>query len=198
MAKVDVSGRGLTHRELSAETWEPYAALIDAHGGIFGGCWCLVFHAGTKGGSYEERKALKRRMVEAGESHAALVFDGEDCIGWAQYGRPGELPEIRCKKAYLADLGPQAPDWRITCFFIDKRYRRQGVAAVALSGALDSIAAAGGGRVEAYPEALTGQKTSAGFLWGGTLGLFERAGFEGERMIGKNRWVVAKTVRAKQ
>ena len=191
MAKVDVSDRELTHRALSEETWEAYAALIDAHGGVFGGCWCLVFHSGTGGGSYEERKARKKAMVAAGTTHAALVFDGADCIGWAQYGRPDEVDEIRCRKAYEAELGPEPPDWRITCFFIDRRYRRQGVAAVALEGALAAIAAQGGGRVEAYPEALTGQKTAAGFLWGGTLGLFERAGFTGERKIGKNRWVVA-------
>lgn len=184
-------------RPLTTETWEPYASLIDAHNGIFGGCWCLVFHAGTKGGSYDDRRERKRAMVVAGQTHAALVFDGADCIGWAQYGPPDEVPEIRCRKAYEDGRdGAPDPDWRITCFFIAKGHRRQGVAAVALGGALDEIARAGGGTVEAYPEALTGQKTAAGFLWGGTLGLFERAGFEGIRKIGKNRWVVRREVEA--
>ena len=194
MAKVDGGDRDLIHRDLAPDTWDAYATLIEAHGGIFGGCWCLVFHAGTKGGSFAERRERKRAMVAAGKTHAALVFDGGTCVGWAQYGPPEELPEIRCKKAYEAELGAEPPDWRITCFFIDRRYRRQGVAAVALEGALAAIARRGGGRVEAYPEALEGQKTSAGFLWGGTLGLFERAGFEAERRIGKHRMVVAKEV----
>ena len=185
---------GLVIRALDAGTWPAYATLVDANKGVWGGCWCLVFHADTKGGSYEERKALKERMVREGRSHAALVFDGDDCIGWAQYGRAAELPEIRCRRKYEAGQDAPPPDWRITCFFIAKAYRRSGVASVALDGALDLVAAAGGGRVEAYPEALEGQKTSAGFLWGGTLGVFERAGFTAERKIALHRWVVAREV----
>lgn len=34
----------------------------------------------------------------------------------------------------------EQPDWRITCFFVDKDYRGQGVAALALKGALSEIA----------------------------------------------------------
>jgi len=66
---------------------------------------------------------------------------------------------------------------------------------VALAGAVAQIARLGGGVVEGYPEALEGQKTAAGFLWGGTLGLFERAGFQKIRKIGMHRWVVRQTVR---
>ena len=37
------------------------------------------------------------------------------------------------------------PDYRITCVFVDRRYRRQGLTEVAIRGALDLIAEAGGG-----------------------------------------------------
>jgi hypothetical protein len=53
------------------------------------------------------------------------------------------------------------PDYRITCFFVDRRYRRKGVAAVALRGALDLIAQSGGGVVEAYPQDTESKKISA-------------------------------------
>jgi hypothetical protein len=49
-----------------------------------------------------------------------------------------------------------------------------GVAAVALDGALDLIAQAGGGVVEAYPQDMQGKKTSASFLYNGTRSLFEK------------------------
>jgi hypothetical protein len=187
----------LTVAPLSAATWPAFAALVEAHGGVFGGCWCLVFHVGTKGGTFAERRARKEGMVRDGMTHAALVMEGGACIGWAQYGSPAELPEIRSRKAYAAGAGEErSPDWRITCFFIDKGHRRAGIAAVALEGALSGIAEAGGGWVEAYPEALEGQKTAAGFLWGGTLGMFERAGFEKVRKIGLHRWVVRRFVAA--
>ncbi|WP_291833177.1 GNAT family N-acetyltransferase [Limimaricola sp.] len=184
---------------MSPATWPGYAALIERHGGVFGGCWCLAFHAGTKGGSFAERRALKERLVAEGRSHAGLVFDGADCIGWAQFGRVAELPAIKARRAYEAGRGDDPlPDWRITCFFVDKAHRRQGVAARALEAALAEIAREGGGVVEAYPEALEGQKTAAGFLWGGMLGLFERAGFAPIRKIGLHRWVVRKTIEGRR
>ncbi|MCB1357210.1 MAG: GNAT family N-acetyltransferase [Maritimibacter sp.] len=182
-------------RALGPATWDAYAALVERHNGVWGGCWCLVFHEGQKKDAPDERRARKRAMVAAGRSHAALVFDGARAIGWAQYGARDELRHIKNRRAYDAGAGDEAPaDWRITCFFVDRDYRRQGVGAQALRGALDMIAEAGGGTVEAFPEALEGQKTSAGFLWNGTLGMFERAGFAPARKIGKHRWVVRRTV----
>ena len=72
-------------------------------------------------------------------------------------------------------LSTGCPDYRITCFFVDRKYRRDGVAAVALRGALDLIAQAGGGIVEAYPQDTGGKKISASFLYSATRSLL-RAG----------------------
>ena len=85
-----------------------------------------------------------------GVAHAALVIDGDEAVAWCEYGTPDELPNIHHRKQYEATLDI-APDFRITCIFVDRRYRRQGVTAVALGGALDLIARAGGGVVEGYP-----------------------------------------------
>jgi len=184
-------------RALGPATWDAYAALIERHNGVWGGCWCLVFHEGQKKDSLDDRRARKKALVAAGQSHAALVFDGERAVGWAQYGPRAELLHIKNRRAYDAGAAAadEAPaDWRITCFFVDRDYRRQGVGAQALAGALELIGAAGGGRVEGFPEAIEGQKTSAGFLWNGTLGMFERAGFAPVRRIGKHRVVVRRQV----
>ena len=43
--------------------------------------------------------AREQAHVLAGEAHAALVFDGEDCVGWCQFGSPDELPRIKRKRA---------------------------------------------------------------------------------------------------
>jgi GNAT superfamily N-acetyltransferase len=64
-------------------------------------------------------------------------------------------------KEYTAGLTQKAPDYRLTCFFVDWDYRRKGVAAMALRGALDLIAKAGGGVVEAYPQDTQGKRTRA-------------------------------------
>jgi GNAT superfamily N-acetyltransferase len=84
----------------------------------------------------------------------------------------------------------ELPDYRLTCFFVDRDYRRDGVSAVALRGALDLIAEAGGGVVEAYPYDTHGNKANASFLYNGTRNLFEQAGFEYERPKGKNHCVM--------
>ena len=185
----------LTTSALTAETWEPFARLVEANGGVCGGCWCIGFHT-RKFSSPEANRALKRKMVDEGTTHAALVFDGDEALGWAQYGRPAELPEIKNRKAYEAGLDA-LPDWRITCLYTGKGQRGKGVAEAAVKGALDLITAAGGGMVEAYPEQTEGRKVSGSFLWNGTLPMFERLGFTRERMIGKHKWVVRKATEAK-
>src|SRR5436190_23560296 len=88
-----------------------------------------------------ERKLAR---VRAGRAHAALVFDGDDCVGWCQFGAPDEVPKIKNRAAYEKSL-TTLPDWRIACNFVGKGHRRQGVATAALEGALDLIAGLGGG-----------------------------------------------------
>jgi hypothetical protein len=123
----------------------------------------------------EGNRALKERLVGEGRAHAALVFDGDTAVAWCEYGSPAELPNIYHRKEYETDLDT-LPDCRLTCFFVDRGYRRKGVAAVALGGALGLIAPAGGGVVEAYPQDTQGKRTSGSLLYDGTRSLFEKAG----------------------
>jgi GNAT superfamily N-acetyltransferase len=177
-------------RPLDERTWDAFAALVEANNGVFGGCWCLGFHEPFPGGA-ENHRRRKLERVQAGEAHAALVFDGDDCVGWCQFGSPAELPRIKSLKEYekgLTDL----PDWRIACNFVGKGHRRKGVASAGLKGALDLIAGLGGGVVEGYPE--PAGAVPAGFLFNGALSTYEKLGFVRDRQIGKHRWVVRKAV----
>ena len=66
---------------------------------------------------------------------------------------------------------------------------------VALQGALDLIAGAGGGVVEGYPHDTAGQKRkSSSFLYNGTRAVYERAGFTFVRPKGKGNTVMRLTV----
>ena len=64
------------------------------------------------------------------------------------------------------------------------------MAATALRGALEHIAELGGGVVESYPEDVAGRTVSGSFLHNGTMAMFEAVGFERDRRIGKDHWVV--------
>jgi ribosomal protein S18 acetylase RimI-like enzyme len=186
----------LTSKQLTGKTWPAFARLVEKHNGIFGGCWCISFHLepGEKRHGAAAYREMKEALVREGRAHAALVFDGPNPVGWCQFGRTAELPNIRSKKAYEEDL-QELPDWRITCFFIDRERRGQGIATLALREALRYIAQLGGGLVEAYPEDYTGQRTSNSFLCSGTLGMFERTGFRKVRKIAMRRWVVSRRIR---
>ena len=152
--------------------------------------------ASTPPASARRPRALNRERklerVRAGTTHAALVFDGDDCLGWCQFGVPEELPRIKSRAAYEKGR-TTSPDWRIACCFVGKGRRRQGVATAALTGALDLIARQGGGTVEGYPE--DAGSVPAGFLFNGALSTYEQLGFVRDRKIGKHRWVVSKTVK---
>jgi len=185
----------LTIQPLGPDTWEAFADLARRHNGVWGGCWCTWFHTmpSEKARNADANCALKERLVHEDRAHAALVFDGDVAVGWCQFGAPAELPNIYHRKQYDA-TSTRAPDFRITCFFIDRDYRRKGVSAVALRGALDLIAAAGGGLVEGYPHDIAGKKVSASFLYSGTRTLFEEAGFTYDRPKGAKNCVMTKQV----
>jgi len=141
-----------------------------------------------------QNRAEKEVRVREGRAHAALVYDGSACVGWCQFGPTDELPRIKRQRAYDQSPG-ELPDWRISCFFVDKGYRQQGVASAALDGALREIARLGGGTVESYPEAVEDRSVSGSFLHNATVSMFERHGFERIRPLGKHHWLMTRTVR---
>lgn len=201
-----------TVKPLGPDTWDAFSNLAERHNGVWNGCWCTWFHAAAgsggrlvqfddeaghpacaeRGQTPEGNRAIKERLVNEGRAHASLVFDGDIAVGWCEYGTPEELPNIYHRKEYEASLD-KLPDYRLTCFFVDRNYRRKGVAAVALRGALDMIAQAGGGVVEAYPQDTPGKKVSSSFLYNGTRSMFEQAGFSYDRRKGAKHCVMSKT-----
>jgi hypothetical protein len=166
---------------------------VERNNGIYGGCWCMAFHpeGGDRKAQGEVNRQRKHDRVRSGTAHAALVFDGEECVGWCQFGAPDEVPRIKNRAAY-EKTQTTAPDWRIACCFVGKGHRRQGVATAGLAGALDLIAGLGGGTVEGLPE--DAGAVPAGFLWNGALSTYEKLGFVRDRKIGKHRWVVTREV----
>ena len=176
-----------TIKALDRSTWTAFATLVERNNGIFGGCWCIGFH--PEGVDRSGQGEVNR--VRSGTTHAALVFDGVGCVGWCQFGSPDEVPRIKNRAAYEKSQ-TTSPDWRIACCYVGRGHRRQGVATAALAGALDLIAALGGGTVEGYPE--DAGAVPAGFLFHGAASTYEKLGFVRVRKIGKHRWVMTREV----
>ena len=180
---------------LDTSTWNAFAELVERNNGIFGGCWCIGYHpeCGQRELNYRE---VKEDRVKTGRAHAALVIDESGhAQGWCQYGGPEELSNIKHRREYDKDA-PPLPEWRITCIFVDKKHRSQGIARAALEGALDHIAQSGGGLVEAIPEVTDGREAQGRFLFSATAELFDQFGFSRGRQVGKHAWIVSKVVDA--
>lgn len=179
-------------RQLDESTWKAFAELVERNNGIYGGCWCAPNHVEYQRGLSDPR-TLKRRLVKTNRAHAALVFDDDGLAqGWCQYG-PAESLELKHQRAYDKEP-PPPPQWRIACIFVDKRHRHQGIARMALEGALRQIGQAGGGRAEAISETTAGREAQDRFLFSATVELFEQLGFKRVRQVGKHAWIVHKQV----
>ncbi len=193
-----------TVKELDPKTWPDFEKFFAKHNGVQGGCWCTFYHHSEgrllkQGIDREEAIKLNRQekktLVSRGRSHGILVYAGAQAVGWCQYGLKNELPRIDSRRNYSAlDLAdePSQKLWRLTCFFVDRDYRKKGVAGTALRAALDSIRKQGGGIVEAYPP--TSKEGGSWALWFGTVAMFEREGFKAHKKLGEKHLPMRKTI----
>ena len=182
-------------KALTPETFVDFAALVERNGGMFANCWCTWFHPDLEEKEQRStRRALKERLVADGIAHAALVYDGDRAVAWAEYGSPEELPNIHHRKEYVA-TAERLPDYRVTCILVERSFRGQGLAAIALRGAVELIAQAGGGLVEGYPHDTGGvRKKNSSFLYNGTRTMYEREGFSYDRPKGQGNSVMVREV----
>ncbi|MFZ0217489.1 MAG: GNAT family N-acetyltransferase [Candidatus Dormiibacterota bacterium] len=181
-----------TTKSLTAETWDDFAALVEAHNGVWGGCWCMGLHPEGVGRGHTAagNRDAKRAHTMAGTVHQILVYADDKCVGWCQYGTPAELPNIQNRKKYDQQAA-DPPTWRIGCIFTANKHRERGVARAAVRAALDAIGSAGGGVVEAYPEQTTDRPPQRGaYLHTGPEALYAQFGFARDRKIAKWRWVM--------
>jgi len=189
-----------TAKELSMKTWPDLETLFKKPGiGDAWWCWCTFHHVSSLSlieneppRARAERAVRNHRemekLVETGESHGIIVYSKEgEPIGWCQYGSSEELPRLDHSRNYKG--APPSDEtkklWRITCFVIDRNYRRQGLATFALKAALDAITKEGGGIVEAIPVDKTDQ--GPGYMYTGRTSTFERAGFKAVAPFGTGR-----------
>lgn len=191
-------------KELTKDTLPDFERLFEKHPapGAFG-CWCLYHQrpsaelaAGKQQHSRVKQAARnrdeKRELVEKGRSHGILVFWKGEPVGWCQFGPEEELPRIENYRDYrrLARKGDIERLWRITCFVVDPKYRKRGVASAGLKAALEAIRNKGGGLVEAYPIIRWGAYRE--YL--GTVSMFQTQGFKIVAPFGKNNVVMRRKI----
>jgi len=190
-------------RELTKDTLRDFERFFEkrpAPGAFM--CWCMYHQRASplawgKGPAWRARRAArnrqeKRELVEKDCSHGILVYSKGEPVGWCQYGTRDELPRIGNSPGHrkLASETNAKKPWRITCFAVDSKHRRQGVASVALTAALEEIRNKGGGLVEAYPIKHWGAYRE----YHGTVSMFRKEGFRIVAPFGKGNVVMRRTV----
>ncbi|WP_371174141.1 GNAT family N-acetyltransferase [Buchananella felis] len=191
--RTDISSGYITVA-LGPRTWDVFAELIERNNGVFGGCWCIGYHPECGRIPRAAQRQAKHHRVLNGEAHAALVLDAEgSCQAWAQYGPPDELAGIKHRRAYDKQP-PPLPDWRLACVYVDPKHRGQGLATAAILGAVELIAQAGGGVVEAISDTTAGRNAQSRFLFTATVELLEDLGFKRIRQVGKHAWILTMLV----
>ena len=168
-------------------------AMLFGEGGDPKWCWCVYFRFRgrdwTNSTAAENRAALED-LSERPLSPGLLAYEGDRPVGWVSLGPREDYERL----AYSKVLAPvdDTPVWSIVCFAVSRRARGTGVAAQLLAGAISFARDHGATNLEAYPVDTAGGRVTAANAYHGTLGMFERAGFE---VVERRQWNSTSPVR---
>ncbi|HZC77803.1 MAG TPA: GNAT family N-acetyltransferase, partial [Ktedonobacterales bacterium] len=104
-----------------------------------------------------------------------LAYVGERPAGWCAIQPRAAYPALERSRA-LRPVDDQ-PVWSVTCFFVARAHRRQGLAVQLLRAATAYAVSRGATIVEGYPSIPKSPAMPDVFAWHGTLSTFTRAGF---------------------
>jgi GNAT superfamily N-acetyltransferase len=135
----------------------------------------------------DANRASLKALVDAGAEPGILAYDGDDPIGWCAVA-PREAYVFLERSRVLRRLD-DAPVWSVSCLFVAKTHRNQGVSVGLLCAATEFVRARGGTVVEGYPTEPK-DHLPAPFIWTGLLSAFLKAGFHEMPRWSGNRPIV--------
>jgi GNAT superfamily N-acetyltransferase len=167
----------LTFKPLEKETWPAFVKLFGERGAC-GGCWCMAWRLGKaefdagKGG---ENKGSIQKLARSREPVGILAFFADEPVGWCAVA-PREK-YIRLERSRSLKPVDDEKVWSVSCFFIQKSFRRKGISVKLLKAVIDYASSLGAKIVEAYPVDPKKDLPDV-FLWTGLLASFKKAGFQ--------------------
>jgi GNAT superfamily N-acetyltransferase len=167
----------LSFKPLKQNLWTDLEELFGPRGAC-GGCWCMFWK--LRGKAFEEVKGYETRqmhksIVDSGTVTGLLAYLHGDVVGWVAVEPRSAYSRLEHSRA-LKPVDDQ-PVWSVTCFFVAKKYRRQGINIELLRAAVEHVKKQGGKIVEGYPvDAETDMP--APFVYTGTASAFQQAGFQ--------------------
>ncbi len=184
----------LTFKTLTPNTWKDFEMLFGERGAC-GGCWCMSWRIAHK--DFEKKKGAgnKRTMknlVKKKEQIGLIGYAGKEPVAWCAIA-PREV-YVRLENSKVLAKIDEEPVWSITCFFINKNFRRKGVSTEMLKSVIDFCrklnkapaptqarkSRSTGKKVkilEGYPTVPYSGNIPAAFAWTGIPSAFIKAGF---------------------
>jgi GNAT superfamily N-acetyltransferase len=111
--------------------------------------------------------------VKRGPPPGLLAFDGDVAVGWCQLTPRDAVPWL--DHAWRLKPVDAVPVWSLSCFYVRRGYRRQGVTSALIGAALKVARRTRAPALEAYPldADLTPSASSTGYV-----STFARTGFK--------------------
>jgi GNAT superfamily N-acetyltransferase len=141
-------------------------------------CWCLSWRL-----SSSENRALTgtnradkvRELCARPLAPGVLAHLDGEVAGWAGIAPRAELHPFATSRRipHLDDL----PVWSLWCLRVRPGFRKRGITAALIDGAVDYARASGAPAVESYPVDNAGAHVDQTMAFVGTRAMFEQAGF---------------------
>lgn len=191
--------KGIVIRELEPALWPDLEGLFGSNGAC-GGCWCWWWRlAGVEHWKDVQGDVAHERLhraVVGGAAHGVLAFDGAAAVGWCSYEPRIAFPRLQRSPTFKGT--PTEGVWFVGCFFVERSWRRRGVAELLLDAALAAMARDGACAIEACPTDTHGEKRPDTFVYMGTRSMFERRGFCIVPHKGKGMTVMRRELRSEE
>ena len=134
--KIEVSSN-LKCFPLEKSRWEDFEELFGERGAC-GGCWCMAWRIKSKDFDKQKgagnKKAMKK-IVNKNETPGIIGYIDGKPVGWCAVAPREKF--IRLENSRVLKKIDDKPVWSITCFFIAKPYRRQGLSIELLKGVVE-------------------------------------------------------------
>jgi GNAT superfamily N-acetyltransferase len=135
---------------LTGELWPAFEDLID-QGGPASRCWCMATRIGSE---YRRRTAQRnrtdfRKLVLQGPPPGLLALGEGTAVGWCQVTPRDAVPGL--EQGWRVRRVDDVAVWAITCFYVRKGHRREGITSALITSALELARSAGAPALEAYP-----------------------------------------------
>jgi GNAT superfamily N-acetyltransferase len=140
----------LTIHPLTPDLWPAFEDLC-GDSRVCSRCWCMYWRIGA---AYRQRPGRTNRaafweIVKRGPPPGLLALDGDLAVGWCQVTPRDQVPQL--DREWRLKRVDDLPVWPLSCFYVRKGCRRQGITSVLIAAALKAAKRAKAPALEAYP-----------------------------------------------